>query len=35
MATIRKGHVLEVLQSMSQESVHAIVTSPPYVVGPP
>src|SRR3990167_3979195 len=35
MVAIREGHVLEILQSLPQESIHAIVTSPPYVVGPP
>ena len=27
---IRQGHVMEVLASMATESVHAVVTSPPY-----
>jgi DNA modification methylase len=28
--TIHQGHVLEVLKGMEAESVHCVVTSPPY-----
>lgn len=30
LVTLRKGHVLDVLKEMEGESVHCVVTSPPY-----